>query len=153
MDCHYQYIRAMNYLHEISASSESNHVPFVMGSVFMLSPSVVSNSLWPCGLKPTSSSVHGVSKQEYWNGLTFPIPGDRPKPRIEPKSLVSPTLTGRLKELYHWCQVDEKIIWSSKRWIALTETLCARSSANLLKRKPFMYSPQCNRRKVLVLHR
>ena len=107
----------------------------------------------PVDWSPLAPLSMGFSKQEYWNGLTFPIPGDRPKPRIEPKSLVSPTLTGRLKELYHWCQVDEKIIWSSKRWIALTETLCARSSANLLKRKPFMYSPQCNRRKVLVLHR
>ena len=28
----------------------------------------------------------GFSKQEYWNGLPFPSPGDRPNPGIEPGS-------------------------------------------------------------------
>jgi len=31
----------------------------------------------------------GFSRQEYWNGLPFPSPGDLPNPGIEPKS---PTL-------------------------------------------------------------
>ena len=31
----------------------------------------------------------GISRQEYWSGLPFPSPGDRPDPRIEPGS---PTL-------------------------------------------------------------
>ena len=40
------------------------------------------------------SSVHGISRQEYWNGLLFPSPGDLPNPGIEPRS---PTLqTGAL---------------------------------------------------------
>ena len=26
------------------------------------------------------------SRQEYWSGLPFPSPGDRPNPRIEPQS-------------------------------------------------------------------
>jgi len=30
------------------------------------------------------------SRQEYWNGLPFPIPGDLPDPGIETASLVSP---------------------------------------------------------------
>ena len=34
------------------------------------------------------------SKQEYWSGLPFPIPGDFPNPRIEPVSLASPALAG-----------------------------------------------------------
>ena len=34
------------------------------------------------------------SKQEYWNGLLFPIPGDHPDPGIQPVSLVSPELAG-----------------------------------------------------------
>ena len=29
----------------------------------------------------------GFSRQEYWNGLPFPSPGDLPNPGIEPKSL------------------------------------------------------------------
>ena len=26
----------------------------------------------------------GFSRQEYWSGLPFPFPGDRPNPQIEP---------------------------------------------------------------------
>ena len=32
------------------------------------------------------SSVHGFSRQEYWNGLPFPSPGDLPNPGIKPGS-------------------------------------------------------------------
>ena len=38
------------------------------------------------------SSVHGISRQEYWSGLPFPSPGDLPDPGIE---LESPALAGR----------------------------------------------------------
>ena len=30
----------------------------------------------------------GFSRQEYWNGLPFPSPGNPADPRIEPRSLV-----------------------------------------------------------------
>ena len=33
-------------------------------------------------------------RQEYWNGLPFPTPGDLPDPGIELMSLVSPSLAG-----------------------------------------------------------
>ena len=33
-------------------------------------------------------------RQEYWNGLAFPSPGDLPNPGIEPMSLMSPALEG-----------------------------------------------------------
>ena len=36
------------------------------------------------------------SRQEYWSGLPFPSPGDLPDPRIEPTSLASPALAGRV---------------------------------------------------------
>ena len=36
----------------------------------------------------------GFSRQEYWSGLPFPSPGDRPEPGIEPTSLGSPALAG-----------------------------------------------------------
>ena len=29
----------------------------------------------------------GFSRQEYWNGLSFPSPGDLSNPRIKPESL------------------------------------------------------------------
>ena len=34
------------------------------------------------------------SRQEYWNGLPFPSPGDLPNPRIESASLVDPEMAG-----------------------------------------------------------
>ena len=35
------------------------------------------------------------SRQEYWNGLPFPNPGDLPDPGVEPASLVSPARADR----------------------------------------------------------
>ena len=32
------------------------------------------------------SSVHGILQQEYWSGLPFSSPGNRPDPGIEPES-------------------------------------------------------------------
>ena len=37
----------------------------------------------------------GFSRQEYWGGLPFPLPGDFPDPGIEPTSLMSLTLAIR----------------------------------------------------------
>ena len=34
----------------------------------------------------------GFPKQEYWNGLPFPTPGDLPHGGVEPRSPVSPAL-------------------------------------------------------------
>ena len=34
----------------------------------------------------------GFSRQEYWSGLPFPSPVDRPNPRIQPASPMSPAL-------------------------------------------------------------
>ena len=34
----------------------------------------------------------GFSRQEYWSGLSFPLPGDLPDPGIKPTSLMSPAL-------------------------------------------------------------
>ena len=36
------------------------------------------------------------SRQEYWSGLPFPLPEDLSDPGIEPASLTSPALAGRL---------------------------------------------------------
>ena len=37
--------------------------------------------------RPQGFSVHGISQQEYCNGLPFPFPGDLPDPEIKPESL------------------------------------------------------------------
>ena len=38
----------------------------------------------------------GFPRQEYWSGLPFPPPGDLSNPGMEPTSLASPVLAGRL---------------------------------------------------------
>ena len=40
----------------------------------------------PMDGSPPGSSVHGISRQEYWSGLPFPSPGDLPNPGIEARS-------------------------------------------------------------------
>ena len=32
----------------------------------------------------------GFSRQVYWSGLPYPLPGDLPNPEVEPASLMSP---------------------------------------------------------------
>ena len=51
--------------------------------------------LGPMNCSLSGSSVHGFPRQEYWNGLPYPFPGDLPNPRIEPMSPASPALAGR----------------------------------------------------------
>ena len=43
----------------------------------------------------------GFSRQEYWSGLTFPLPRDLPGPGIETTSLVSLALAGASFPLSH----------------------------------------------------
>ena len=47
---------------------------------------------WTIACQPPLSI--GISRQEYWSGLSFPSPEDLPNPRIEPASPVSPALAG-----------------------------------------------------------
>ena len=47
-------------------------------------------TLWTVAYRAPLSM--GFSRQEYWNGLSFPPPGDLPDPGIEPTSLASPVL-------------------------------------------------------------
>ena len=49
----------------------------------------------PMDCSPPSSSVHGFSRQEYWNRLPCPPPGDLPDPGIKPMPLTSPTWQAR----------------------------------------------------------
>ena len=36
----------------------------------------------------------GYSRQEYWSGLPYSLPGSLPNPGLEPVSLMSPALAG-----------------------------------------------------------
>ena len=64
------------------------------------------------------------SRQEYWSGLPFPIPGDLPNPGIEPVSPVLPALEGRFftteppgkPEIFHEdLRTDAFELWCWKR--------------------------------------
>ena len=46
----------------------------------------------PMDYSPPGSSIHGISRQVNWSGLTFPSPGHLPDPGIE---TVFPALSGR----------------------------------------------------------
>ena len=53
-------------------------------------------TLWnPMDCSPPGSSVHGISQARILSGLPLPSLGDLPDPGIEPKSPMSPALTGR----------------------------------------------------------
>ena len=54
----------------------------------------------PMDCSSPDSSVHETSRQEYWSGLPFPLPGDLPDSGTEPASLAL-----HLLRLLHW-QVD-----------------------------------------------
>ena len=58
--------------------------------------SVVTNSLQPYGLSPARLLSMGVSRQEYWSGLSFHTPGDLPHLGMKLESSVPPVLTGGL---------------------------------------------------------
>ena len=53
----------------------------------------MSDSSGPDG---SGSFFQGFSRQEYCSGLPCPPPGDLPNPGIEPASLMSPALAGKL---------------------------------------------------------
>ena len=81
----------------------------VLCSVAQLCPTLCN----PMDCSLPGSSVHGILRQEYWSGLAFPSPEDLPNPEIEPASLASPVLAGRLfttelpgKEVPNWCPTD-----------------------------------------------
>ena len=50
------------------------------------------------------------SRQEYWRGLTFPSPGDRPNSNIKPTSLVSPALAGGFFTTTPQCSIMGKAV-------------------------------------------
>ena len=49
-------------------------------------------TLWTVACQAALSM--GLSRQEYWSGLPFPMSGDLPDPGIEPASPMSPALAG-----------------------------------------------------------
>ena len=48
-----------------------------------VSHSVLSDSVTPWTVAHQTPPTMGFSRQEYWSGLPFPSPGDRPDPEIK----------------------------------------------------------------------
>ena len=69
------------------------YLPHVLISVYALSLRHVqlSVTLWTVACQTPLSME--FSRQEFWNGVPFPTPGDLSNPGIEPVSLVSHALT------------------------------------------------------------
>ena len=56
---------------------------------------VMSDSATPWTAACQAPMSMGFSRQDFWSGLLFPLPGDLPNPETELESLVSPAVTGR----------------------------------------------------------
>jgi len=63
----------------------------------------------------------GFSRQEYWNGLPFPSPGDLSDPGIELTSPMSPALQADSLPLSH--QTLLKSLYLERQWRVLTGEL------------------------------
>jgi len=50
------------------------------------------------------------SRQDYWNGLPFPNPGDLPDPEIEPSSFGVSCISGRILYQMHHLESPESLI-------------------------------------------
>ena len=56
----------------------------------------------------------GFSRQEYWNGLPCPSPGDLPDPGIEPMTLRSPALAGGFFTTSATWEAPRNTYWKNK---------------------------------------
>ena len=55
----------------------------------------MSDSVTPWTAACQAPMSMGFSRQDFWSGFPFPLPGDLPNPGTELASLVSPALAGR----------------------------------------------------------
>ena len=78
----------------------------------------VSQSAWlsvtPWTIARQAPLSVGFSRQGYWCGLPFPTPGDLPDPEIEPATLTSPVLAGRLLTISTTWEAHRK--YSASPW-------------------------------------
>ena len=59
---------------------------------------------------PPGSLLMGLSRQEYWSGLSLSLLGNLPDPEIEPTSLASPALQVDSLPLSHLVSLQNKIL-------------------------------------------
>ena len=92
----------------------------------------VLNCVWlfatPWTLAHKSPLSREFSRQEYWNGLPFPSPGDLPDPRIKPESFTSPSLV-----------IGRWVLCHCTTWVAHLGV--GRSGAKLIKMDQASHKP------------
>ena len=69
------------------------------------------NSVIPCTVACRVPLSMGFSRQEYWNGVPFPCPGDLPHPGHEP---ASPAPQADSLPLSHQCSCG-RVLWAEFR--------------------------------------
>ena len=63
------------------------------------------------------SSVHGISRQEYWSGFPCPPPWDLLNPGIKPASLMSPALaSGFFTTNATWEAIPIKVVLPKEKF-------------------------------------
>ena len=98
------------------ALSSANRKPFLIYADANFS---VSDSLRPYGLQPARFLVHGVLQERLLEWVATPSPGHLFNPRIQPASLMSPALAGRVfTTSATWCYSG---IWCFKSWLSFTK--------------------------------
>ena len=70
------------------------------------------------------SSIHGISRQEHWSGLPFPLPGDLPNSGIKPTSLMSSALAGGFFTTSASCEALNVLISQFSSVAQSCPTLC-----------------------------
>ena len=89
---------------------------------------------------PPGSSIHGFSRQEYWNGLPWPSPGDLPHPGIKP---TSPAPAGGF--CYQWAIWEDSDLRSQvgKSWEywCLKESIWVLSLVQYLELSVYLRAP------------
>ena len=81
------------------------------------------------------------SRQEYWNGLPFPSPGDLPNPEIEPRS---PSIAGRVFTIQATKESTSKILFKKAYWnfkvLARIQNNCYHSDTTGVNLKCYSHS-------------
>ena len=83
-----------NYAHIFCESYKGKEYEKDYIYVCMHACSVMSDSATQWTVACQAPLSRGFFRQEYWNGLPFPSPGDHPDPGIEPMSPAAPVLAG-----------------------------------------------------------
>ena len=82
----------------------------------------------------------GFSRQEYWNGLPLPSPGDLPNPGIKPSSPTSSALQADSLLLSHWGSLQFRIYDGIIPWVNVGDMYMFMLVTSSIELFPFLFS-------------